>query len=78
MVGKAERQIDADEQDLVGDGVEIGAKLESWPGRPRLRRCRESLPCELNCELTGMAKQFSELSVIPKGVAALLNSRSWL
>jgi hypothetical protein len=27
MVGKAERQIDADEQDLVGDGVEIGAKL---------------------------------------------------
>jgi len=27
MVSKSERQIDADEQDLVGDGVEIGAKL---------------------------------------------------
>ena len=38
--------------------------------------CRESLLCELNCALTGMAKQFSELSVIPKGVAASLNSRS--
>jgi hypothetical protein len=32
----------------------------------------------LNCELTGMAKQFSEPSVIQKGVAALLNSRSQL
>ena len=30
--------------------------------------------CELNCELTGTAKQFSELSVIQKGVAALLKS----
>jgi len=37
---------------------------------------RETVLCELNCELTGMAKQFSELSVIQKGVAALLNSRS--
>jgi hypothetical protein len=37
---------------------------------------RESLLCELNCGLTGMARQFSELSVIPNGVAALPNSRS--
>jgi hypothetical protein len=27
MVGKAERHIDADDQGLVGDWVEIGAKL---------------------------------------------------
>jgi len=37
---------------------------------------QEWLLCELNCGLTGMARQFSELSVIPKGVAALPNSRS--
>jgi hypothetical protein len=37
---------------------------------------RKSLLCELNCGLTGVARQFSELSVIRKGVAALPNSRS--
>ena len=40
------------------------------------RNTEKSLRCELNCGLTGMARQFSELSVILKGVAALPNSRS--
>jgi hypothetical protein len=47
----------------------------AWPAAV-YAECRESLLCELNCELTGMAKRFSELNVIPKGVAALLNFRS--
>ena len=50
----------------VFHAVEVQARLA---GRVYPER-RESLLCELNCELTGMAKQFSELNVIPKGVAA--------
>ncbi len=76
---------------LLARVLEIDQKAEARRGTPGAENvrlglsdlagrgyaeCRESLLCELNCELTGMAKQFSELSVTQKGVAALLNSRS--
>jgi hypothetical protein len=55
--------------------AESSTRLEALAWLAAVTR-QESLLCELNCGLTGMARQFSELSVIPKGVAALPNSRS--